>query len=232
MARSSLHLLVVAVLAAAVLAGTPEDPELADPCGDSHAGVDLWDEEVTAPAVRDDHADLRALWFEQDVTDEGVVEAVHVRLELCGDVPPEPDDWSSFSAWWYLGDGCRLRVGLDSVLHTAATSSTEFRRDATFSKTCPAPGLTPFDTSNETIFEVQVGDAVALDGPRVTWSLSPHELPMEAAATLQAGTVWHDPSAQAGQFGGPSASGVGVHADATLTADYAEDGRDVVLGSG
>lgn len=231
-ARSLLNLFVIGAVAAASLGATPEDPELADPCGDSHTSVRVGDDRVAAPPVRDAHADLRAVWFEQDVSEEGVVEAVHVHLEVCGDVPAEPEDWSSFSAWWELDDGCTLRVGLDSVLHTAVTSSTEFRRDATYRKICPAPGLTPFDSSNEVVFEVPMEGAVAIDGPRVTWSLAPTELSAEAAATLRPGTVWHDLSGKAGQFGGPSASASGVvYAEADPLSDYAVGGRDVVIGS-
>lgn len=223
-------------LASVSLAGTSADPELLDPCGDSHTGAEVDGQGAVVPVPRDGHLDIERVWFEQhlSVGGDGVaqVDAVDIHLGLCGDVPTDGEEFANWAVSWALGDECYATVMTDTLVQvTLEPPFHEVRHEVVYRKQCSVDGLTPLLDGTEVVFEVDLPDAVAIDGRRVTWTLRPASLPSEAAASLKVGTTWHTPSAFAGDVPLLFAQGEFGTVEAGPRADVASGGQDVVLGS-
>lgn len=228
--RSS-RMLVCGLLASLSLAGAAQEPELVDPCGDSHTGAQVDGEGAAVPVPRDGYLDIERAWFEQHL-DGGNVEAVEVHLGLCGDVPGDGEEFANWAVSWGLGDGCHATVMTDTLVQlTVNPPLHEVRHRVVYREQCSVDGPTPLMDDTEVVFEVDLEDAVEIDGRRITWTLRPASLPPAAAATLTVDTTWHAPSAFAGDVPFLFARGERATVELGPRSDVAYGGQDVVLGS-
>lgn len=219
------------LLVAGTLAATSGETVLVDPCGDSHTRV--WvedpDTDVSVPVPRDGHLDIAAVRVEQHTSD-GALDHVAVHLDLCGDAPTAPGSGADWVVSWQVGTDCRAAVMVDPYVQmTLEPPFHELQRDIVYRMRCWSDADGPID-DEETIWQVDLEDALSFDGPTVTWTLRPGSLPAEAAATLAPGTVWRAPSASAADV--PPLGVWSERAEASIAprADRAAGDAEIVIG--